>query len=638
MPEIQLINSETTKVDESKEINKKVNKDLDTLKVDIKSNNEVKNELIAKYLSEYKNLQVDVINFLNKAFSNSLPNELWDFNIDKFNNKDNLDGFSKYELDLYAQILDKAMSNMNILWWYEEFKDKYTEIWEEPDFLSWKWDIALANKLDLQEYIFWEWEKYLTDNIHNYSNEELHIMREEKFDITDSNKMKNFIILLWLELWDWVQDILKFLWNIPSWLILLPRYITNRTNLIDDKINTIGKVESQMDNDALLRENPSLMLWELLWEKGIQMIKQLWEMFVSWKNGDIALVLVTIAWLLAWWAGIVKLWAKWAKMTKTANVAGKIQNKAGKVDDIVWWAWIWHITGAFNPKVEANAGITNENVRVEKWAELLWDKKLTKEQKNAIIVAHKVWEKREWAGVYNYTQAEILEKSRWLKKAWFNKNEIRILMENGIVWKIIDKEFNLNTTTVSLDQLNKLDLPNIDKLHSNILKLNKSWVYIWKEWAKRLEQLNFNVDDYIDFIKLLRKKWLSWYIFEIHDIENFVLNPQYRELLVKSNNLSFDLIRKSNEIFKNNEKYNRLLKVDFLSKEASELLKKFIVNSNNVEVKKLLDYLENQPKQWNYLWKIVLYNAYDKTKTLSIEESAKMILESTIYLTNNAKW
>lgn len=363
----------------------------ESFQLESKSNNEVKNELILKYSSEYKNLQLDVVIFLDKAFSNSLDKELWNFNINKFNNKDTIEGFSKYELDQYSQILDKAMNHMNIIWSYDNFKEQYADINEKPNFLSWKWDIALANKIDLQEYILWEWDKHITNNIHDYSEEDLNGMREENFDITDSNKMKNFLVLLWIEFWDWIEDILKFIWNIPAWLIVLPRYINNRLELTDDKVDTKDEVEAQMENDMLLKENPSLILWELLWEQWIQMIKQLWKMFVSWKNWDVALMLVTIAWLVAWWAGVVKLAANWAKMNKVASIAWKVQSKANKVDDIVWWAWLWHIS---------------------------WDFSKWKIDKNIVI--------ENWK----------LDNNKKLEKADFTENEARILMENWINWSM----------------------------------------------------------------------------------------------------------------------------------------------------------------------------------------------------------
>jgi len=129
----------------------------ESLNKDKKQDETIKNKLILKYSLEYKWLQSDVIKFINSSFSNSLQEELWSFNTLNFNNKDNKKWFSEYELKEYINILDKSISNMDLLWWYEQFKAKCKELWEEPSFMSWKWDIALANKVDIQEYIFWKW-------------------------------------------------------------------------------------------------------------------------------------------------------------------------------------------------------------------------------------------------------------------------------------------------------------------------------------------------------------------------------------------------------------------------------------------------------------------------------------------------
>jgi len=496
-----------------------------SFKIEAKSNNDVKNEFISKYSSEYKNLQSDVVSFLNKAFNNSLDSELWDFNIDKFNNKDKKEGFSEFELEQYAQILDKAMNHMNILSSYSDFKEEYKDINKEPDFLSWKWDIALANKVDLQEHVFWEWEKYLTENLHNYSEEELHLMREEKFNIIDWDKMKNFIVLLWLELWDWIQDILKFLWNMPAWLILLPRYISNRTALTDDKVDTRDEVEAQMENDMILKENPSLMLCELLWEKGIQMIKQLWEMFVSWKNGDIAMVLVTIAWLLAWWAWLVKLWAKWAKMTKTANIAEKIQTKAAKVDDIVWWAGIWHMTGEFSSKTISNDiivknGNLNDWARIEEAEKVLW-RELTIEQKEALLGAHNYWSDKIW----NYTTWEKVVKWKKLLSVGFTRLEAQKLMDQGIAW--VSSRMLPSYEPWSIVNIKRSDW----RIHeAKIWWVNDKWQLItfWEEWwvymeksfsPNQLDKINLinNIDFDInkansieELFNLIDKQWKIW--------------------------------------------------------------------------------------------------------------------------------
>lgn len=508
-------------------IHKTTTSDLKLFKIALttKSNNDTKKE----FLSTKSNLDPKVKKFINDAFSNKLNNSLLDFNINKFNKKDNLEGLSKYEIDQYFQIIDKALNQIGILWWYDEFKKQYKNINKEPDFLSWKWDIVLANKVDLQEYIFWKWEKHLTENLHNYSEEELHFMREEKFDITDWEKMKNFIVLLWLELWDGIQDILKFLWNMPAGLILLPRYISNRAELTDDKIDNQDEVEAQMENYMLLKDNPSLMLWELLWEKGIAMIKQLWEMFVSWKNGDITMVLVTIAWLIAWWAWLVKLTAKWWKMAwiamksskivdkalKIEKWASKVQKWADKVDKYInlWLGWstevssVWSDlskiddkiskiklsekltsdqkvkkikklkeernllknTDEFKNIVKYNANIEDNVIRLNMASRLLWNKKLTKEQSLAIIDAHEVWKWREWATIYNYNQIEIIKKSKTLSLVWFSKEENRILMENWIVWNYSLEFFSKIENKYFTD--GKYD----DTILINILENEKDW-------------------------------------------------------------------------------------------------------------------------------------------------------------------
>lgn len=307
-----------------------------------------KKHFLEKYSSQYKELNLDINIFLTDAFENRHTDAMSGFNISEFDNKDDKIWFSEYELEQFAAILDKAMNQMNILWTYKEFKEKYNEVWEQPSILSWKWDIALSNKIDLQEYVLWEADKHLTDNLHDFSEQDLIEMKEENFDITDEQKMKNFIILLWLELWEWIEDIFKFIWNIPACLVILPRYIYNRGVMLGSWwINNSNEVNSEMENDLLLKQNPALMICEILWEKWVQMIKDLWKMMISWKNWDVAMWIVMVAWLLAWWAGAVKFWAKMWKMARVEKIAGKVQHWASKVDDIVWWAWIWHMTWQF---------------------------------------------------------------------------------------------------------------------------------------------------------------------------------------------------------------------------------------------------------------------------------------------------
>jgi len=448
-----------------------------------KTNKELKNEFISKYSEQYKGLQIDIVDFLNISFNNWLSSELKDFNIDKFDKKDNIRWFTDYELMQYTQVLDKAMNQMNILGSFSDFKEKYTEIWKEPSFLSWKWDIALANKVDLQEYVFWKWEKHLTENLHNYSEEELYIMKEEKFDITDPNKMKNLIVLLWLEIWDWIEDMLKFLWNIPSWLILLPRYISNRSKLTDDKVNTKNEVESQMENDMILKGNPSLMLWELLWEKGIQMIKQLWEMMVSWKNWDIASLLVTIAWLFVWWAWAVKLWSKFVRRESliSARKAGRVWRINNKANELIKnWDFEWLLKD-IEKYDNLNSSIAKE--LINKWYEKEVFNNITRFNIESIIDilpnSNKIIDfyreiKKEW-------KPRILEWNYWL-------------YEKASGYKIWDKSAN------EIDWL--LMTSNKLKEYSDE-DLIKMWINV------KDKEIMFQFNEYVDYVEKLENKVIN---------------------------------------------------------------------------------------------------------------------------------
>ncbi|MCH2188453.1 hypothetical protein MK079_01330, partial [Candidatus Gracilibacteria bacterium] len=57
------------------------------------------------------------------------------------------------------------------------------------------------------------------------------------------------------------------------------------------------------------------------------------------------------------------------------------------------------------------------------------------EQQQAIIKAHEVGIDRPGAGVHNYNQIEITEKTRILQEAGFSKQERRILLEKGVCGK-----------------------------------------------------------------------------------------------------------------------------------------------------------------------------------------------------------
>jgi len=479
----------------------------------------IKNELISKYSSEYQNLQTDIINFLNKSFSNWLQNWLWKFNISEFDNKDNKEWFSEYELEEFKTVLDKAINQMKLLWWYDNFKKQNKDKYHDMPYFIWTKDVFIANKIEeTQTDIFWKWDIDIINNLHNYSEEKLSKMREEEFDLTDWNKMKDLWVLLWIELWDWVQDILKFLVNIPMWVILLPRYISNRNSLSDWKVDTEIEAKIQIEQDTLLKENPSLMLWELIWDKWLQMIKQLWEMFISWKNWDIAMLLVTIAGLIAWWAGAVKFLAKAGKMGKTAKIAWKIQNKANKIDDIVWWAGIWHMTWAFSwpwnklkqtaiAKKEQLPALKAENLPVEfkkiEWVSDIRNPELIAEFKSGIYDPISEIKNSSKIIEAEVIESKIVENISKLDKILLNIEKLKSSFASK--WEKISELFSKTLLeaknyilwlkkSLKLKKIERFKLPGWEKLKEWAI-FSHSWynfrvVRVWENWKVTISSIS----------------------------------------------------------------------------------------------------------------------------------------------------
>lgn len=331
--------------------------EISSLQKNIKDIAETKDPKISEKLLAGNTLQGDINNFLETAANNDLASHLSEFNANSFD-KDWEDWLDKFEFENFVNALDKAIDQIIILDWLNKFwkihkESENSDFWRNPDKF-------IAKQADIQELILWDenWKSFTEEWLQklNLSEEELTKMSEKKFDVSSKESWKEMWILLWKELGNWVEDILRFLWNIPSGIILIPRYTNLRMdiNSSDPKIATEWEIKIQ----ELVEDNPSLWLLNLLWEQWVEMIKKLGEMIMSWKQGDIAMMLVTIAGLLAWWAGLVKVWAKWAKMSKVESIAANVQKWAERVDDIVWGAGIWHITTTFSTK-------RNRDIKVE---------------------------------------------------------------------------------------------------------------------------------------------------------------------------------------------------------------------------------------------------------------------------------
>jgi hypothetical protein len=72
---------------------------------------------------------------------------------------------------------------------------------------------------------------------------------------------------------------LRFLANIPSSIILIPRYLNYRIDINSN--NELIKTEGEIKIQELVNENPALAIIDILGEKGIDMIKNIAEMLTS---------------------------------------------------------------------------------------------------------------------------------------------------------------------------------------------------------------------------------------------------------------------------------------------------------------------------------------------------------------------
>lgn len=290
-------------------------------------------------------LQDEVLQFISDAASDNLQEESSEYSSSKFDTDGEV-WLDNFEFKNFSDALSLAIEQIVILDWIWAFN----EIQEDSAYSWWYApDKKIAEYADFQELFLWDdqWESFSEAALNSLwvSDEELHTMSEKPFDITSADSWWEMWILLSKELWDGVEDILRFMWNIPAGAVLLPRYLSYRLDI--NSSNPVEATEGEIKIKELVADNPSLWLLDLIWEKWIDMIKQLWSMLVSWKQWDIAMTLVTIAWLLAGWAGAVKLWARATQMSRVERVAGNIQRWAARVDDIVGWAWMWHMMWTF---------------------------------------------------------------------------------------------------------------------------------------------------------------------------------------------------------------------------------------------------------------------------------------------------
>ncbi len=296
--------------------------------------------------------------------------------------------------------------------------------------------------------------------------------------------------------------------------------------------------------DTLILDNYDLAIqvWETNWKVILDSLKQLasfewlkkmaesiwesiwnllsWNAYERWKS-------VAELWLITTWAWAwVYIWKKWFKlwmkeMSRLRKPAERVVE--GREVKSVISETRWKID-----KIVPKKQLDFEKALVED-IDKLWDKErlkaasfylkkeLTPEHEKAVLEAHNVWLDREGAWIYNYNQAEISEKVRILKDAWFSKEERKVLLEKWVCWKNIEIMYNtlyedpnyiyLNNPkyrelrevlwTIWYNDIvwewnNWLILPNPDT--SKVIKIAKEW---------NVDKLEIEFSNHVEF-----RKWL----------------------------------------------------------------------------------------------------------------------------------
>lgn len=509
-------------------------KEIWDIKKHLENTTNSSNPDIKQKLESNTKMQWEILQFIEDAANNKLS-----WGLDKFNSKnqdkDNESGLDSFEFANFEKSVNWAIDQIIKLDWVKDLQATYDDTndkwWlSSPD----KW---LANKLwvsdNINDLLKWwsfteEWLKKLW-----LSEEDLKKMSDNQFDITSASSWKELWILTTKELWEWAESILKLLLNVLPSIILLPRYMAYRveSNASDTKEAEVWQIKL----DELSSQNPALEMLNLLWEKWVEMLQKLWEMVKSGKQWDIAMMLVSIAWLIAWWAWLVKTWAKmarkeavmsaraawreartatWREMRNSIrdlwNQAGKVADKANKIDDTLSWVnaiktvwkvawWIW--TNEAWKQIEAANDASN---KVEKVTELSDKEKLyysnfTDKVPDSLKAEDPVaWINKD--GTISYNKAK-LEQEYWVKIDW-NKWETtfdgmslkEFTKQNPEKWQaIIDKlkNYKWHESTHRV-----LEAKWIDRINVNINGQNRIF---WQEeishivdWSHQISKEEFD--------------------------------------------------------------------------------------------------------------------------------------------------
>ena len=373
--------------------------------------------------------------------------------------------------------------------------------------------------------------------------------------------------------------------NFEKWIV--DELILNNYDLAIQVWETNGKIIldwlSQLATLEWLKK-----IAEALWESFWSLLT--WNAYEKWKS--VAELWLIWSWVWAWvyvWKKTLKLWMKQISklrvnkemLVQSPDIKNIIWKTNNKVDKIIpkkqldfEKALVWDI-----------AKLADKD-RIEAWSFYL-KRNLTPDQQESIIKAHNVWKDREWAWIYNYNQAEITEKVRILKEAWFSKEERKALLEKWVcgkeVW--VNEKLLINELQKRKEKAEYWKI--FDNLPENIRKLDlelSNYSFQQLEWIKiRLWLSQKSTIDDIDLayrlklkdvlerykdlsdLNLARFEWetldnlkKSWNINPVQILENEILKLEVMkdkwELLVVS--------AMSNEVFKAGIKFNHFANLD----------------------------------------------------------------------------
>ncbi|MDD3302699.1 MAG: hypothetical protein PHN31_04010 [Candidatus Gracilibacteria bacterium] len=279
--------------------------------------------------SIYDTEKNEIKSFLKSSLQGKLSNSLSKYNVSNFD-VDGQKGLDDIEQENYKRTIQDIIGKIMALGGLKKFLKIHKDIDLDNGV-----DLYISNAIKLDKHILGEkgTKNFVEEKFQQYTmmtENDLNDIKNKQFDITSRQSWGDLSMLFFKEFGDGAEDVLRFLLNIPSGALLIPRYTKYRIDLNSEDLQE--STEAEIRINELVTQNPSLMLIELLGEKGIILLKQLSEMLLSGKQGDIATLMVTIMGLLAGGAGVTKMGLNMyrSNLVKSARIAGKESRMAGK--------------------------------------------------------------------------------------------------------------------------------------------------------------------------------------------------------------------------------------------------------------------------------------------------------------------